>query len=218
MEHKLPFLSLRLPKKIWNTKYQLNAKNNKNKLIGAYDIQQTLRHFLNLNANHAKELDNKQFSINDKNILHLRGISLFENIPRSRSCGDALIPDKYCSCVQTSKISKEDFEEKTNTKAEKVINFILDYVNKITERIRDKCVAYKFDKLDYINIINLKELHRFKFVLYFQPGEAIFDALVKFENNKFSILDKVVRLSRYGNQSDCVEDSYLKNYCFCKIK
>jgi hypothetical protein len=46
MERKLPFLSLRLPKKLWNTKYQLNAKNNKNKLIAAYDIHQTLRHFL----------------------------------------------------------------------------------------------------------------------------------------------------------------------------
>ena len=41
IERHLPFLSMRLPKKLWNTSYFHNAKNNEQKLISAFDIYQT---------------------------------------------------------------------------------------------------------------------------------------------------------------------------------
>jgi hypothetical protein len=216
IERKLPFLYLRLPKKLWNTKYHLNAVNNKNKLIGAYDIYQTLRHFLHLNANYSRELDNKQFSINNENIRHLRGISLFENIPVNRSCGDALIPGKYCSCLEPFRMSEKEFENETNMKYENAIEFILDYVNTITEHIRDKCVPFSFEKLQYVSNFNLINVSQYQFVVIFKPGDAWFEASVKIDKKILSMDGKVVRLSLYGNQSHCIEDAFLKNYCFCK--
>jgi hypothetical protein len=218
MERKLPFLYLRLPKKLWNTKYHLNALNNKNKLIGAYDIHQTLRHFLHLNANYSKELHNKQFSINNKNIRHLRGISLFENIPVNRSCDDALIPGQYCSCLEPLKVTEKEFENETNMKYENVIEFFLSYVNKITESIKSKCEPFKFNKLHHVNILNLKKDRKFQFILSFEPGDAWFEVPVKINKTILSLDGKVIRLSQYGNQSHCIEDAFLKNFCFCKLQ
>jgi hypothetical protein len=216
LERKLPFLYLRLPKQLWNTKYHLNALNNKNKLIGAYDIHQTFRHFLNLNANYSRELDNKQFSINNKNIRNLRGISLFENIPVNRSCGDALIPEQYCSCLEPLKIAENEFENETNVKYENAIEFILGFVNNITEHIREKCVPFSFDKLHQVNSFDLKNDRIFQFIISFKPGDAWFEAAVKIDHKTLIMVGKVVRLSQYGTQSNCVDDSFLKNYCFCK--
>lgn len=48
-EKKLPFISIKVPKKLVNTDYYFNAVNNKNTLISFFDVYQTLRHFLAIN-------------------------------------------------------------------------------------------------------------------------------------------------------------------------
>ncbi len=161
-------------------------------------------------------MDNKQFSINDKNIRRLRGISLFENLPKNRSCDDAIIPDEYCSCSESSTMTKNDFEKETNIKAEVATKFILDHVNNITQQLRDKCVPFKFDRLHYMNKIDFKNNNKFQFIVNFQPGDAWFDTLLKIENNSLTILEQIIRASPYGTQSFCMNDSFLKSYCFCK--
>ena len=95
-EKKLPFISINIPKKLLNTQYFSNAKKNKDRLISFYDVYQTIRHFLYIQKG---DSNSTQFSINDKNIHYLRGISLFNEIPINRSCNDALIPENHFSCL-----------------------------------------------------------------------------------------------------------------------
>ena len=218
LERKLPFLSLRLPKKLWKTNYHLNAANNKEKLIGAYDIYQTLRHFLHLNYNYTKELNNQQFSINDKNTRFLRGISLFEKIDVNRSCADALIPAKFCLCNDEPIISESEFESFTNLNIIAVKNFILTHVNNLTTNFRDKCSLYTFEKLEYIKRISTSILNNnYQFYVILEPGYSWFE--ITFEiglSDRINIINKPIRLSSYRNQSYCIDDIILKNYCYCK--
>jgi hypothetical protein len=55
------------------------------------------------------------------------------------------------------------------------------------------------------------------------PGYAYFEGVVDFleigpkgEANKMTMIEKPSRLNIYGNQSYCVNDSFLKLFCFCK--
>ena len=218
-EKNLPFVSMRLPKKLWNTRYHLNAEMNKNKLVTAFDLYQTLRQFYHINANYSNELDEQQFKLNDKNIRQLRGISLFEEIPINRSCSDAFIPDMYCSCYKETIIKEDDFFMSSNSSFNIVSNFLLENVNKLTKDVRKKCLQFKFDKFQRLSQSNLHDVYKFVFIL--TPGNAWFQTVLKINRNAknlkeiFTIYDHVVRISPYGNQSHCIDDSVLRNFCYC---
>ncbi len=137
-----------MPKSLLNTEYYLNVKNNRNRLVSFYDVYQTLRQFLHINSNSTQKLDRLQFSINDKNTRYLRGISLFEKIPVNRSCGEALIPDNYCACLERSNTNEEKFKKEFNLRFSDVVNFTLNYVNNLTFQVRNICIPFRIDELN----------------------------------------------------------------------
>ena len=220
-ERKMPFLSIRMPNQLLKTDYYFNLKNNRNRLVSFFDVYQTLRQFLHINANYTKKLNRTQFSLNNKDVRNLRGISLFEKIPVIRSCSEALIPDNYCACLERSNTSEEYFKKEFNLKFSNVVDFTLDYVNNITSEIRNRCVPYILDRIKFVTSIQVPKKNRFKFVVIFQPGDAWFESTVEIDrerNSSLSIYGKVIRLSLYGDQSYCVSDSFHKSYCFCTIQ
>ena len=147
IEKNMPILSVRMPKALWNTKYFINARNNQDKLISFYDLYQTLRHFLHINKNYTKQLDDSQFSINEKLIPHLRGISLFEPIPTNRSCADAMIPDNFCRCISKTFVTEEEFKKQFQISFDYVFDFILDQINDMTLDLRNICMKYEKKKI-----------------------------------------------------------------------
>ena len=218
IEENLPFVSIRLPKKLWGTRYEVNVQNNKNKLVTSFDIYQTLRHFLHLNKNYLKELDPSQFMINDMNTRHLRGISLLEQIPTNRSCRDAFIPENFCSCNRKPSINEKEFNNLTNITFEQVKKFLLNYINNLTKKNRNKCKLLIFERLDRVFEFfhaTIKDLYNFSFSL--QPIDASFQAVIKINktNNNLSLYGKVVRLTSFGNNSNCINDKNLKLFCHC---
>ena len=218
-EKKLPFISINIPKKLLNTQYFSNAIKNKDRLISFYDVYQTIRHFLYIQKG---DSNSTQFSINDKNIHYLRGISLFNEIPINRSCNDALIPENHCSCLEGIEMNEKNFEKEFNIKFDNVIDFILNQVNNITSHLRSVCSEFKKSKLKNVNRLSILNKNLFNFVVEFQPGDAWFEAMIEIKklNGKMEALienfGKFSRISIYGNQSYCIDDSYLKNFCFCK--
>ena len=224
IETNLPFISIRLPKVMWNTVYHENLKNNKNKLITHYDTYQTLRQFFHLNQNYPNELDRRQFSINDKNVRYLRGISLFEKVPVNRSCGDAMIPEEYCGCLKQNAVTDDVFKQGTGMKFNEAAEYILDHINSLTEDVRGKCVEYSLDRVEHVSGFDLKLMDRFQFVVVLNPGDAWFEANIKInkdakkKENRVTVLDNVIRLSPYGDTANCVQSHMLRNFCFCKEK
>ena len=216
IEKFLPFIGIRLPRRLWNTTFFENLKSNKNKLISFFDIFQTLRQFLHLNSNFKKPLSRAQYKINSKSIRYSRGISLFESIPMNRSCSDALIPEEQCRCFNQNLINEENFLKETKNSFENAINLILEYVNKITDRLRDRCVELKHEKIQSVKVLNIYQTIMYRFVVIFQPGSAWFEANLKLINNKLVLHGNINRISKYGNTANCVNESFLRNYCYCK--
>ena len=218
IERLLPLFSMKLPDYLANTEYHKNLIRNKDKLVSAYDLYKTLNHFLFINKYDLKEKDpfcNGLFSNSSLTKRQLRGISLFERIPARRSCAEALIPVTYCGCFKAVDLSEEDFSAETQHSFRSIGAKTLDYIKNITKTIRDKCVPY-----------NVTSVSNFKKIFYsgqkivysgqimMQPGDALFQLNFKMSPDlKFN--DAPLRLSQYGNQSSCINDRNLQNYCFC---
>jgi hypothetical protein len=217
MEKNLPFVSIRLPKILWNSQYQTNLLENKNKLVTAFDIFQTLRHFYHLNGNYSKELDRNQFKLNDKNVRQLRGISLFEEIPINRSCRDAFIPETFCSLKKRIFLTENQFKNETGYSFNKLADYILEIVNGRTKKIREKCELFKFKEIERVTKFTSRK-PGYNIFISLNPGYALFQVVVTLTQNvekPFSAYSKVVRMNPDKNESNCVESS-LKPFCYCK--
>jgi hypothetical protein len=211
-----PFLSIRLPNSLHESALFLNAQANRQRLITAWDVFQTLRHFLFLNVKGDFDYRSDQFRQNKPYVRHLRGISIFEEIPSNRSCVDAMIPDKQCPCYATEKIPVENFLNTTQVPIENATMVIKDYLNNKAGNFRDLCAIYSLDKIVSIKKMLKNKIDIYQFVVIAQPGDSWFEAnlVIKNENNA-EIYGEVNRLSLYGKSANCMNNSFLRNFCYC---
>lgn len=214
IEKNLPFLSIRLPDSFKNTIYAKNLINNQHKLTTPFDMYQTLRHFLYLNLkDHEKSFSNEV--LNDD---QPKGISLFKNIPHDRSCDEAYIPDDQCVCLDYDRINEKEFKNKTMLDFKEAAIFLLSSVNNFTMNYRSKCEL--FNKYEVKSAISIDKQDTYRFIVKFQPGDAWFKAYLKVitidKNVIFQQVGNIYRISYYGNTADCVVDSNLRNFCYCK--
>lgn len=228
-ERSLPYLSIRLPKKLWNTKLERNLIMNKNKLVTHFDTFKTLRHFFYINKkedflNKNSDKCSHKLKNSFKDIQGLRGISLFETIPTDRSCSDALIPNIYCTCNQRSDMDEPEFFSETNTTYERIKELSMLAINEPTNKLRDKCALFTFDKLLSARKNLLSSMFFYEFRLMVQPGDAIFAVYFRYRFLNIKPKDrflerylKHVRLSKYGIQSNCMTNKNLMGYCYCNI-
>jgi hypothetical protein len=208
-----------------------NALGNREKLISFFDLYQTLRDFLKistlgyLDKNASPTVSNYKNEINSILRRSSRGISLFENIPNNRSCTHAYIPNKVCSCFEQFTISESQFAAETNSSFAIGSAHIIENINKLTGPHRALCVKYNLEKIVSVKKVSTSNAFKFyTFTVVLTPGNAWYEAnlFVNKENkninsmrNFFKMKDYPIRMSPYGNQSRCIQGSFLKNYCFC---
>ena len=220
-ERYMPFLSLKLPKKIIGSKYHKRALANKNKLVTLFDVHQTLRHFLYINA-----LQNDKLKINNcKNMFkgnsiyqrNLRGISLLHKIPQNRTCENALITEDFCNCYKKEEIKEATLIRETGHSFNSSSLLALNFINNLTSDLRSKCEVYKI-----LEIVSFKKMifsgeNVYTEILVLEPGQAWFEVTFKTVNEKLILNDVPIRLSAYGAQAFCIkDDAFLPSYCFCK--
>lgn len=68
-----------------------------------------------------------------------------------------------------------------------------------------------------------KETGRYTVLFHTVPGFAYFEGTVDYsqfapEASQFTVVGEPSRLDRYGTQSHCVQDSFLKLYCYCTLQ
>ena len=224
VEHAEPFLSVKLPSRFENTIFKKNFLNNRNRLLTSFDLHKTLKQFLYFNTNGLKSMQTQKkcrelFATSNKEIRALRGVSLFEEIAAHRSCSDALVPDIHCNCNRKEEINEMEFTRQTNTTIKQISNYLIQNLNEITDKVRDKCIAFKMEMILSIKKLNfqeLKQIYEMEFIA--QPGEARFQANIEKKSNKFILTSGFIRISKYGNQSICMKEKNLMEYCFCKSK
>ena len=220
LEQDWPFMSIRLPKSYWNTEFQTNLVNNRNKLITHFDLFKTLKEFFYINKLGGVQtvLKNKKcrelFKKNNHKVRALRGISFMENIPMNRSCVDAMISNTFCLCNKKINISIEQFLDESKLKLDRLIKFVSGHLNQKVAYFRNMCEEYIFSRIVSVNkVLGLFIYYEF-FVLY-QPGDSVYQINLAYENSTFRIVDRMIRISRYNKQSYCMTDKAKMGFCYC---
>ena len=79
---------------------------------------------------------------------------------------------------------------------------------------RDKSMEERFSIRSFI--YSNKEDTRYLLVIETLPGYAKFEATVHYESDSnIEVSGEISRINRYGNQSSCIEERWLRIYCFC---
>ena len=221
IEFTQPFLVIKLPKQLEETSFATNFFNNKHKLISSFDLYKTLKEFFYMNKIGLTNLENNHecrnlFEVSTQRIRALRGISLFEEIPKDRACEDALIPKKHCSCISKTNISELLFLNETKQNYTLVSAILIDSLNDITSNYRSICSLYKMDKILSIYKSSTKSFDFYEFNFVVQPGNATFQTEFYFKNGELQLSSSIFRISKYAEQSYCMkEKKYFMPYCYC---
>ena len=137
-----------------------------------------------------------------------KGLSLFYPLP-SRDCKEAKIPDQFCSCDQTTDVDLRD---------EVVVNgaeFLVDYINNVLlKQHREKCAKLHLKSVQMAKKFSA-ELNKYSIIFTTNPNNATFDATFVVLQKGFELKGSISRISLYGLTSHCIENYFLKNYCYC---
>ena len=208
METRLPFMFIRLPE---NTDSFLvdSLMANKYRLTTPFDIHATMIDLL----------INKP----DPSLPH--GLSLIDSVlSDKRDCTSAGIPPMYCSCYDDTHVLDYELIHPDET-----IPKIIAKINSYSKGYRKQCVEYEFQKIKSLyERVNTKsgyspESKTFLIQLYVKPGNVLFSTIIEGQdgNKSFEPIngkqeDTVIRISEYGNQTDCLYGKPEQDYCFCR--
>ncbi|XP_069104217.1 uncharacterized protein [Argopecten irradians] len=228
IEDRMPFVSIVIPD-VLKKKYPSIAENlrtNQRRLTTTFDTYAAIRDVLhNKYTNLTSEIKEQT----------PQAVSIFKRIPEIRSCADAMIPEHYCACYSSEAVNKSEPILKV------VAEFVLQSINGFLKPVRHKCAKLSIDSIMEARIVknNLErkadkeikftlrnwisspeEQDDTKYLIYLRttPGNATFEASVlRTSDGTLEIMDDISRTNRYGTQSKCVADRFLKGYCFCTV-
>ena len=156
----------------------------------------------------------------DRSLPH--GLSLFESvISPDRDCNNASIPEMYCGCYDDLEIDEFDVIRPDYT-----IPKVMAKIRLYTDELRDKCAEYEFHSIHKLFLRGMtRNDSEFKLgdsliyiiQLFVNPGMALFETVLRGfdQNTRFEVINEITRINLYGNQSHCLNDKILNNYCFC---
>ncbi|XP_046363166.2 uncharacterized protein LOC124139838 [Haliotis rufescens] len=227
LEERLPFIFFVLPRWFKKKYPQLikNMKKNSHRLTTPFDVYETLKDILYFDGNV------QQASVTD------RGISLFSEVPRDRSCDTAAILPHWCMCLERQHVPVSSVNV-TNA-AKSILNQIneeLFYYGHLCEVLEiqeikeavlmspNKRVLHFEQSLNDVINRTVHYGNRTEAVLTYQltfvtsPGGGLFEGTVNLDETtgRYTTAGDISRINRYGDQSICIDNFYLKKYCYCK--
>jgi hypothetical protein len=236
IENNMPFLTVYIPE-VLKQKYpwlQKNLQYNTDKLISAFDIHQTV-----VDAIYGRFSEKNSEAVYRSRTSR----SLFSKIPKGRTCKDAGVPPQFCTCYDSTAVSLSNpLTIKLAQFAVQHLNILLhdhqDICRELTLlNITDAKVMYTAEgDIDKDHIERepgfFKRLKgytetdysgRYVLMLYTNPSKGLIEVMIDYEkhsadgvDNKMTVIGEPVRVNRYGNQSHCLADTVLRQYCLCK--
>jgi hypothetical protein len=235
IENNMPFLMVYIPE-VLKSKYpwlQKNLEYNTDKLISPFDIHQTM-----VDVIEGTFSDQKLETVN----TWRTGRSLLSKIPKDRTCADAGIPPQYCTCFDSNTVSVSNPLVVSLAKfAVQHLNFVLDKHKDVCREltllnVTDAKVMYTAegdrdnDHIDrepgfFKRLLGNTETDysgRYVLMLYTKPNNGLIDVMIDYQkhaadgiHNKMTVIGEPVRANKYGNQSHCLTDTTLRQYCLC---
>lgn len=201
IEERMPFFGLFLPPSL-TIKQPSIAKNllkNEYRLTSWFDINLMLHDILQKNFS---EITHKQHSQSAFSPWR-------EEIPLSRTCQEANIPDTYCVCIQ---FKEGNWNEETN---HKIGQQLLNHINFKIKPFRQSCVSYRLGQVRSV-MASSGQGKYLKVTISVEPSNGIFRATFYRSATGLELRGDITRLDSYGNQSHCLSNRSLKPYCLCK--
>ncbi|XP_013417413.1 uncharacterized protein LOC106178672 [Lingula anatina] len=230
LEERMPFFSFRFPRKFIERypKAYANVKKNSKILTTPFDIHETFIDMINHTGTGVAD-------------IRRRGVSLFKEIPKSRTCAHAQIEAHWCTCLNWEKVDKVDENVK------KAISAVIGKLNSIIESQSHVCHKLELGNVsrivrysganeailqfresadrdgrlpDFSDNMAMSEI-LYQINLSTKPGNGHFEATVHHavQSGNFTVYDKEIsRINKYGNQPHCIAGKlpHLRAYCYCK--
>ncbi|XP_054711269.1 uncharacterized protein LOC129220863 [Uloborus diversus] len=220
LEERLPILLIALPEK-FKREHPTETRAlllNSHRLVTPFDLHATLVNILHLQPDWSfSNPDN--VSVELSNNFTSRAQSLFQPVPKDRSCDDAFIEEHWCTC-ETSlpmDIDNEDVKE--------IAEFLVISINRLLSPVSSSCARLKLKKISDARLWQPASEHEghtaedsvYTVVVQTAPSDAIFEGTAKLspDEDQPKLLGTISRLNLYGNQSSCVDDAKYKKYCYC---
>ncbi len=228
LEERLPYFSISLPKHI-NDKYpelKRNLQINSERLTSPFDVYETFKDILNFDIDAIKLPQKRK-----------RGMSLFREIPRNRTCAHAHVAPHWCACLHWSAVSTYDNYAKAASLA------LVTKLNWLTNTIRDRCAELhvsKFIKVemyypDSKMIRFIKSIDKdgriaefgdkpeqgvnniYQVTVLTLPNKGMYEATVTHKAHHHFEVDQISRINKYNNDPHCIINSHpdLRPYCYC---
>ncbi|CAG5127274.1 unnamed protein product [Candidula unifasciata] len=229
LEERLPYVSLRFPP--WfETKYPeiiKNMRTNVNRLTTAFDLHETFKDVLKFDGAGMGDIKN-------------RGISLFKEIPKSRTCADADVAAHWCACLSWQNVPQTDPD------AKRALQTALDTLNNFTQEYRSDCALLSVGNVTMLSklftsddVLKFKETAGdrglepimsaetardkviYQLTFFTEPGHGEFEITLEhlIATESMSVNPKSIsRINKYGNDPACILDKNreIRQYCYCK--
>ena len=149
--------------------------------------------------------------------FHTAGLSLFGEIPLSRTCKDAGLTANMCVCNKLTPLSVD--HPNVTRSAYASVNHIN---NDLLLNHSDICETLALKEVIDAQYMNGDEAGQtyYDYVLMFvtEPGGAVFDATVRHSvtHGGYEVQGDIARISWYGSTASCIDDYYIRFYCYCK--
>ena len=240
VESNKPWLMVHVPdylKRRHKWIHETLLKNTK-RLVTMYDIYQTTYDLV-----HDIAFTKQKRNVAVGNIVRR---NIFYEIPRERTCYEAGIEKRYCVCDNKVSISTGSKLVYSLAKfLVNEINSILSNYHNVCNvlslvNVTEATVSYSVSDKDtfrripnapkgflntLITKLNKKQDQNGRYFVVFHTnfGNAVFEGSVDYAKygphgtkDEMTMIEEPYRLDRYGNQSYCVEDSFIKPFCYCK--
>ncbi|XP_068217921.1 uncharacterized protein [Palaemon carinicauda] len=210
LEERMPYVMIKLPdwfKDEYPDAYN-NMATNTRRLTSTFDLYVTLRDILR-----------RDYATLGESIPAKYGQSLFQEVPLNRTCEDAGIPDKYCSCQNTEEADPTDYRlHEAADAAIQVLNEGLKSFSNCTILSLDKVINGRIGQPKEAPAASYKYTIFIDIIVLFvtKPGQAEMEAHLQFHGDKYHLMSDVSRINKYGNQSHCIHDVNYMKYCFCQ--
>ncbi|XP_059144628.1 uncharacterized protein LOC131931792 isoform X1 [Physella acuta] len=229
LEERLPYVSLRFPpwfKKKYPSLVK-NVKTNVNRLTTPFDLHETFKDILRFDGAGLGDVMN-------------RGISLFKEIPKSRTCHHADVAPHWCACLAWKEVNHDDPD------AKRALAAAVDAINNFTEPYRSDCAKLSVGDVTTVtkllvsddvlrfnqttgdrglepimsdnSVKNERAIYQLTF--FTEPGHGEFELTLEhlLHMDTMSVNPKAIsRINKYGNDPACILDKNrdIRQFCYC---
>ncbi|XP_001634833.3 uncharacterized protein LOC5514659 isoform X2 [Nematostella vectensis] len=228
LEERLPHLAFTFP--YWfEAEYPdvvENLRDNSETVTSPFDLYATLKHIL-LYPESPTGLK--------------RGMSMFNEIPKTRGCEAAGVAEHYCPCLNLKPADPNHGHIRRS--AEAVVKFINDLTSsdpkssQLCERLSLKAIKSSHQQMantKFAQFLGSRDAHgrepmflkgkvvphecNYRIQVETTPGDALFDVAVRYLDGEFRVSGDISRINMYGEQPRCILSSRpdLRKYCLCK--